>query len=130
MDIQDYTTEELIEEIVAREECDQIGELINVEDCKFDMDELCDALEKEGYNVSMDNFFNIEDADDDDLKDELESRGFIVSEDPAIDEDYIDIVRRDFENSPTAALNVLQDLLGMQHTTTKEQVIEQLKSVL
>ena len=35
-----------------------------------------------------------------------------------------------FESSPTAALNVLQDLLGMQHTTTKEQVIEQLKSVL
>lgn len=35
-----------------------------------------------------------------------------------------------FDSSPTAALNVLQDLLGMQHTTTKEQVIEQLKSVL
>lgn len=35
-----------------------------------------------------------------------------------------------FESSPTAALNVLQDLLGMQHTTTKEQVLEQLKSVL
>ena len=126
MEIQDYTTEELIEEIVAREECDQIGELINVEDCKFDMDELCDALEKEGYNVSQDDIFDIEDADDDDLKDELERRGYTVYN----DEDYVDIVRRDFENSSTAALNVMQDLLGMQHTTTKEQVIEQLKSVL
>lgn len=35
-----------------------------------------------------------------------------------------------FDSSPTAALNVLQNLLGMQHTTTKEQVLEQLKSVL
>lgn len=35
-----------------------------------------------------------------------------------------------FESSPAAALTVLQDLLGMQHTTSKEQVIEQLKSVL
>ena len=126
MDIQDYTTEELINEIVEREECDQIGDLINVEDCKFDMDELCDALEKEGYNVSQDDFFDIEDADDDDLKNELERRGYTVDN----DEDYIDIVRRDFESSPTAALNVLQDLLGMQHTTTREQVIEQLKNVL
>ena len=126
MDIQDYTTEELINEIVEREECDQIGDLINVEDCKFDMDELCDALEKEGYNVSQDDFFDIEDADDDDLKNELERRGYTVDN----DEDYIDIVRRDFESSPTAALNVLQDLRGMQHTTTREQVIEQLKNVL
>lgn len=39
-------------------------------------------------------------------------------------------VQTKFDSSPTAALNVLQDLLGMQHTTTKEQVIEQLKSVL
>jgi len=39
-------------------------------------------------------------------------------------------VQDKFDSSPTAALNVLQDLLGMQHTTTKEQVIEQLKSVL
>lgn len=35
-----------------------------------------------------------------------------------------------FDSSPAAALNVLQDLLGMQHTTTKEQVIEQLKNIL
>lgn len=35
-----------------------------------------------------------------------------------------------FESSPTAALNVLQDLLGMQHTTTKDQVIEQLNYIL
>ena len=35
-----------------------------------------------------------------------------------------------FDSSSTAALNVLQDLLGMQHTTTKEQVIEQLKNIL
>lgn len=130
MDIQDYTTEELIEEIVARNECYQIGRLLDIDDCGFDCSELKDELEGHGYNVSMDNFFNIEDADDDDLKDELESRGFIVSEDPALDEDYVDIVRRDFERNPTAALNVLQDLLGMQHTTTKEQVIEQPKSVL
>ncbi len=39
-------------------------------------------------------------------------------------------VQDKFDSSPTAALNVLQDLLGMQHTTTKEQVIERLKSVL
>ena len=39
-------------------------------------------------------------------------------------------VRDKFDSSSTAALNVLQDLLGMQHTTTKEQVIERLKSVL
>ncbi len=84
------------------------------------------TLSKEGYNVSQDEFFDIEDADDKDLKDELESRGYTVDN----DEDEIDIVRRDFENNPTAALNVLQDLLGMQHTTSKEQVIEQLKNIL
>lgn len=39
-------------------------------------------------------------------------------------------VQDKFDSSPTAALNVLQDLLGMQHTTTKEQVIEQLKNIL
>lgn len=39
-------------------------------------------------------------------------------------------IRDKFERSPTAALNVLQDLLGMQHTATKEQVIEQLKNIL
>lgn len=39
-------------------------------------------------------------------------------------------VQDKFDSSPTAALNVLQDLLGIQHTTTKEQVIEQLKNIL
>lgn len=39
-------------------------------------------------------------------------------------------VQDKFDSSPTATLNVLQDLLGMQHTTTKEQVIEQLKNIL
>lgn len=39
-------------------------------------------------------------------------------------------VQDKFDSSPTASLNVLQDLLGMQHTTTKEQVIEQLKNIL
>lgn len=39
-------------------------------------------------------------------------------------------VQDKFDSSPTAALNVLQDLLGMQHATTKEQVIEQLKNIL
>lgn len=39
-------------------------------------------------------------------------------------------VQYKFDSSPTAALNVLQDLLGMQHTATKEQVIEQLKNIL
>lgn len=39
-------------------------------------------------------------------------------------------VQDKFDSSPTAALNVLQDLLGMQHTATKEQVIEQLKNIL
>lgn len=39
-------------------------------------------------------------------------------------------VQDKFDSNPTAALNVLQDLLGMQHTATKEQVIEQLKNIL
>lgn len=39
-------------------------------------------------------------------------------------------VQDKFDSSSIAALNVLQDLLGMQHTTTKEQVIEQLKNIL
>lgn len=39
-------------------------------------------------------------------------------------------VQDKFDSSSTAALNVLQDLLGMQHTATKEQVIEQLKNIL
>ena len=39
-------------------------------------------------------------------------------------------VQDKFNSSSTAALNVLQDLLGMQHTATKEQVIEQLKNIL
>lgn len=43
---------------------------------------------------------------------------------------HLDIVRNKFEGSHNGALEVLQDLLGMQHTTTKEQVIERLKSVL
>ena len=128
MDIQDYTTEELIEEIVARNECYQIGRLLDIDDCGFDCSELKDELEGHGYNVSMGDVFDIEDAEDNELKDELESRGFFMSESEP--EYESDIVRRDFESSPTAALNVLQDLLGMQHTTTKEQVIEQLKSVL
>ena len=44
--------------------------------------------------------------------------------------DCIDIVRNEFDRSNSSALRVLQDLLGMQHTTTKEQVIEQLKQIL
>ena len=43
---------------------------------------------------------------------------------------HLDIVRNKFEGSHNGALEVLQDLLGMQHTTTKEQVIEQLKQIL
>ncbi len=128
MEIQDCTTKELIDEIVARRECNLIGRFLEIDDCGFDCSELKDELEGHGYNVSMNDFFDIEDADDDDLKEELESRGFFVSESEP--EDESDILRRDFESSPTAALNVLQDILGMQHTTTKEQVLEQLKSVL
>lgn len=100
MEIQDCTTQELIDEIVARNECNQIGYYLEIDDCWFD---------------------------DDELKEELESRGFFISESKPEPEDE---VRRDFERNSTAALNVLQDLLGMQHTTTKEQVIERLKSVL
>ena len=128
MEIEDCTTKELIDEIVDRRECYQIGRFLDIDDCGFDCSELKSELEGHGYNVSMDDFFDIEDADDDDLKEELESRGFFVSESEP--EDESDIVRRDFESNPTAALNVLQDLLGMQHTTTKEQVLEQLKSIL
>ena len=101
MEIQDCTTQELIDEIVARNECNRIGYYLDIDDCGFD---------------------------DDELIEELESRGFVVSDKPIDDE--IDVVRRDFERNSTAALNVLQDLLGMQHTTTKEQVIEQLKNIL
>ena len=39
-------------------------------------------------------------------------------------------IKYKFDSSPTDALNVLQDLLGMQHTTSREQVIEQLKAIL
>lgn len=39
-------------------------------------------------------------------------------------------VQDKFDSNPAAALNVIQDLLGMQHTATKEQVIEQLKKHL
>ncbi len=39
----------------------------------------------------------------------------------------IDDVRNALENEHPA---IHQDLLGMQHTTTKEQVIEQLKNIL
>lgn len=101
MEIQDCTTKELIDEIVARNECNRIGYYLDIDDC--------------GFN-------------DDELTEELEGRGFFVSESKP--EDEIDIVRRDFERNPTAALNVLQDLLGIQHTATKEQVIEQLKNIL
>lgn len=128
MAIQDCTTQELIDEIVARNECKRIGYYLDIDDCGFNDDELEEELESRGYNVSRDEFSDIEETDDDELKEELESRGFFVSESKP--EDEIDIVRRDFENNPTAALNVLQDLLGMQHTTTKEQVIEQLKNIL
>lgn len=126
MEIQDCTTQELIDEIVARNECKRIGYYLYIDDCGFDDDELKEELEGRGYNVSQDEFSDTEEeADDDELKEELESRGFFISESKPEDE-----VRRDFERSPTAALNVLQDLLGMQHTTTKEQVIEQLKNIL
>ena len=126
MAIQDCTTQELIDEIVARNECNRIGYYLDIDDCGFGDDELKEELEGRGYNVSQDEFSDTEEeADDDELKEELESRGFFISESKPEDE-----VRRDFERSPTAALNVLQDLLGMQHTTTKEQVIEQLKNIL
>ena len=39
-------------------------------------------------------------------------------------------IKDKFNSYPTYALNVLQDLLGMQHTTSKEQVIDQLKAIL
>lgn len=128
MEIQDCTTKELIDEIVARNECNRIGYYLDIDDCGFNDDELTEELEGRGYNVSQDEFSDIEEEDDDELKEELESRGFFVSESKP--EDEIDIVRRDFERNPTTALNVLQDLLGMQHTATKEQVIEQLKNIL
>lgn len=126
MAIQDCTTQELIDEIVARNECKRIGYYLDIDDCGFDDDELKEELEGRGYNVSQDEFSDTEEeADDDELKEELKSRGFFISESKPEDE-----VRRDFERNSTAALNVLQDLLGMQHTTTKEQVIERLKNIL
>ena len=127
MEIQDCTTQELIDEIVARNECNRIGYYLDIDDCGFDDDELKEELESRGYNVSQDDFSDTEAADDDVLIEELESRGFFISESKPEPEDE---VRRDFERNSTAALNVLQDLLGMQHTTTKEQVIEQLKNIL
>ena len=44
--------------------------------------------------------------------------------------DRFNDIKDKFDSSPTDALNVLQDLIGMQHTTSKEQVIEQLKAIL
>ena len=43
---------------------------------------------------------------------------------------HFEIIRNKFESGNNGALEVLQDLLSMQHTTTKEQVIEQLKRIL
>ena len=43
---------------------------------------------------------------------------------------HLEIIRNKFESGNNGSLEVLQDLLGMQHTTTKEQVIEQLKQIL
>lgn len=126
-ELQDYTTEELIDEIVERGECNQIGELLEITECKFSTSELAEALRDEGYDVSMEDLFDAEYADDDELIGELEKRGYFVFDGCM---DSADVVRQDFERSSTAALEVLQDLLGMQHTTTKEQVIEQLKNVL
>ena len=98
MEIQDCTTQDLIDEIVARNACKRIGYYLDIDDSGFD---------------------------DEELKEELESRGFFISESKPEDE-----VRRDFERNSAAALSVLQDLLCMQHTTTKEQVIEQLKQII
>lgn len=43
---------------------------------------------------------------------------------------HLEIIRNKFESGNNGALEVLQDLLGMQHTTTKEQVIDKLKQIL
>ena len=126
-ELQNYTTEELIDEIVERGECNQIGELLEITECKFSTSELAEALRDEGYDVSMEDLDDVEDIDDNELIGELENRGYFVFNGCM---DFADVVRQDFERSPTAALEVLQDLLGMQHTTTKEQVIEQLKQIL
>lgn len=80
---------------------------IEVDIDDFDTDELIEAL-------------GDKDLADDDRKELLRLSGY----------NHLDIVREEFESSNSGALNVLQDLLGMQHTTTKEQVLEQLKSVL
>lgn len=80
---------------------------IEVDIDDFDTDELIEAL-------------GDKDLADDDRKELLRLSGY----------NHLDIVREEFESSNSGAQNVLQDLLGMQHTTTKEQVLEQLKSVL
>lgn len=80
---------------------------IEVDIDDFDTDELIEAL-------------GDKDLTDDDRKELLRLSGY----------SHLDIVRNEFESSNSSALNVLQDLLGMQHTATKEQVIERLKSVL
>ena len=111
MEIQECTTQELIDEIVARNECKRIGYYLEIDDCGFSDEELKEELEWRGYNVVV--------------KNELSDTEVAHTEEADDDE-----VRRDFERSRTAALEVLQDLLGMQHTTTKEQVIEKLKQIL
>lgn len=106
MEIQDCTTKELIDEIVARRECNLIGRFLEIDDCGFDCSELKDELEGHGYNVSMNDFFDIEDADDDDLKEELESRGFFVSEsEPEDESDILRKGRRAGENPAVRAIN-------------------------
>ena len=126
--LKDHATVELITEITERNDCNQISRYIPLKDCQYGCGVISNVLKSYGYNVSAHEPL-VSSADDDDLVEELEDRGYIiVGKKKKVS--HLDIVRRDFENNPTAALNVLQDLLGMQHTATKEQVLEQLKSVL
>lgn len=80
---------------------------IEVDIDDFDTDELIEAL-------------GDKDLTDDDRKELLRLSGY----------NHLDIVREEFESSNSSALSVLQDLLGMSHCATREQVIEEIETII
>lgn len=80
---------------------------IEVDIDDFDTDELIEAL-------------GDKDLTDDDRKELLRLSGY----------NHLDIVRNEFESSNSSALRVLQDLLSMSHCTTREQVIEEIETII
>lgn len=84
------------------------------------------------FDVDLTDF--VEDMDADDIIEALNE--MVLTEEQRAEllrlsgYNHLEIIRNKFESGNNGALEVLQDLLCMQHTTTKEQVIEQLKQIL